>query len=201
MLSSGTGGLEICETVRTELTRVIFLITQALFNTEQVSNTDMQCISVIVSENIEKKELTGISSGLVELYTNTLRAVKKIENFVNSQQIRTGNATVSQVCVNGFMKTSACTQCVERTPPLCLVTCNALVRGCYSPYYSTLNGQFESLWSEIEVLAERVNSTVNNILTHTSALVDFPKLVSYELYTIVICTVSMLMAKGFRCSD
>ena len=174
-----------CATVGTKLSSLVVNITEAHFGMGVTSEAARQCINRTVSDKMQRESLAMVSSGLVELYSSTLHAVKKILSFIQSQRNRTEGSGVSSACVDGYIEAAFCRQCVERTPPLCLLTCNALVRGCYSAYYTVLNGQFEQLWTEIEGLATGINSTVNNILTHTSKLVDFPRLVSFDMFSIV----------------
>ena len=184
VLSGRARHSDLCEVVMTNMSNVLVHIVQESFNTLELSDSEVQCIYRTTSERIDEEALAMMSTGLVELFNSTLLAMEKIKNFIMSQKNRTDDARVIPACVNGFITASTCTKCVERTAPLCLVTCNALVRGCYSPYFTVLNGQFVELWKEVDSLARRVNSTVGDIFEHTSKLVDFPKLVRlYSTFT------------------
>jgi hypothetical protein len=178
MLSSEIADQAVCETITSKFTSLVVKITEAYYSGEEISEEDRQCISRATGSKIDNDSLVQIASGLVELFKYTLRAVHKIQDFIESQTNRTEGANVSTACVNGFIEAAFCRQCVERTPPICMLTCNALVRGCYSPYYTILNGQFQELWTEIKRVTLDINSTVHRVLNHTSKLGEFSKLVS-----------------------
>ncbi|CAI8026430.1 hypothetical protein GBAR_LOCUS15181 [Geodia barretti] len=178
IFSGGIADNAVCETIRSKFTRLVVKITEAYYSGEDISEEDRQCISRATRSKIDDDSLVQVSSGLVELFNYTLPAVQKIRDFIESQTNRTEGANVSTACVNGFIEAAFCRQCVERTPPICVLTCNALVRGCYSPYYTLLNGQFQELWTEIKRLTLDINSTVHRVLHHTSKLGELSKLLA-----------------------
>ena len=178
IFSGGIADHAVCETIRSKFTRLVVKITEAYYSGEDISEEDRQCISRATRSKIDDDSLVQVSSGLVELFNYTLPAVQKIRDFIESQTNITEGANVSTACVNGFIEAAFCRQCFERTPPICVLTCNALVRGCYSPYYTLLNGQFQELWTEIKRLTLDINSTVHRVLHHTSKLGELSKLVS-----------------------
>ena len=182
MLSDGLKDPMVCEKIRNKFAWLLGNITETYYTEEELSKESKDCISRIIISKIDNDSLAQIASGLVRLYSYTLRAVQKIRSFIESQTNRTEGASFSTACVNGFIETAFCRQCVERTPPICVLTCNALVRGCYSPYYTLLNGQFQELWAEIKRLSVDVNSTVHSVLCNSTKLVELSKLVSLFTY-------------------
>lgn len=187
VLLEGPTDQGFCETISTGVTRVVVNIAEAYFSRKELSEENKMCIYNTTYSEIDKDSLEHMGSGLVELYHYTLRALAKIQDFIKSQVNRTEGASVSAVCVDGFIEAAFCRQCVERTPPLCLPTCNALVRGCYSPYYTVLNGQFEDLWTEVKHLTKNADSVVKIVLSSTSKLVQFPQLVSLFILLTFTC--------------
>ena len=194
VLSEEPADQSICETISTGVTRVVVNIAEAYFSRKELSEENKVCIYNTTNSEIDKHSLEHMGSGLVELYHYTLRALAKIQDFIESQVNRTEGASVSAVCVDGFIEAAFCRQCVERTPPLCLLTCNALVRGCYSPYYTVLNGQFEDLWTEVKRLTRSADSAVKNVLSNTLKLVQFPQLVS--LFTLLAFTCPCILSSN-----
>ena len=194
VLSEGPADQSVCETISTGVTRVVVNIAEAYFCRKELSEENKVCIYNTTNSEIDKDSLEHMGSGLVELYLYTLRGLAKIQDFIESQVNRTEGASVSAVCVDGFIEAAFCRQCVERTPPLCLLTCNALVRGCYSPYYTVLNGQFEDLWTEVKRLTRSADSAVKNVLSNTLKLVQFPQLVS--LFTLLAFTCPCILSSN-----
>jgi hypothetical protein len=168
-LLSGIDMPDACRLVSKELIRTL---SETQYRSDEISESERRCINSKTSEVIGREPLATASSELVQLYRYTLGAAKKILTFMASQTNELNEASVSTACVNGFIQTAYCRQCVERTPPLCFNTCNALLRGCYSPYYTVLNGEFEELWVAVKNVTKRADRAVDAILSNTSKLVS-----------------------------
>ena len=141
-------------------------------------NTNViECINSTTNELIDEEALNTVSEELTKL-PSVIAALGKIGSFVKSQENRTQDATVNSQCVNGFISAAHCRQCIKRIPPLCMGTCNALLRGCYSPYYTVFNGQFAELWTEVGRVVKIASSAVTNIISNAKKVVDYSALVS-----------------------
>ena len=86
--------------------------------------------------------------------------------------------TILQECVTRFIDLAFCSRCVRATPPLCFNTCNALLRACYSPYYTVLNRQYNQLWNVVQRTVQVANSTVQGLLTGESVILNIDSIVS-----------------------
>ena len=86
--------------------------------------------------------------------------------------------TVLQQCVTRFIDLAFCSRCVRATPPFCFNTCNALLRACYSPYYTALNRQYNQLWDVVQRTVQVANSTVQGRLTGESVILDIENIYS-----------------------
>ena len=167
-----------CMQIRELLISFVISFFKDDFTTEDDS-TD-QCINTTVVDKVDMDALTEVASELLEIYATIVPSIEKISLFLASQENRSQNATVSSECVAGFIEAAFCRQCRERTPPLCLATCSALVRGCYSPYYTVYNNrQFSALWIEVQRVVGRAVTTVQSGLSSALEVVNSQSVVSY----------------------
>jgi hypothetical protein len=137
---------------------------------EGLSNV-RHCVKLAFTNQIKKDVKDSIAEQLKDL-RRALSALKRVDVFLESQRDRLENATILDGCVEEFISTAFCRRCVERTPPLCLGTCNALLRGCFSPYYTALKGQYAPLWVQVKRIVEIARDTVTDITLTQSKLVD-----------------------------
>ena len=132
-----------------------------------------ECVKRVISAQIQQEVITTISK-LLEQLRKVISALKRISAFLQTKTIRDrlANATVLEQCVTDFVSTAFCPQCTECTLPLCLRTCNALLRGCYSPYYTVLNRQFAPLWVQVQRIVRFANETVMKIIMGEKGIVS-----------------------------
>ena len=144
-------------------------------------NHVQHCIKRAFQDLLNEDVVDSIAEQLKQL-RRALSALKRVGIFLESQRNRLENVTISNVCVENYITTVFCRRCTEDTPPLCLDTCNALLRGCFSPYYTALKEQYAPLWTQVKRIAGIVRDTVRNITLTESKLLDIDALVSWMCY-------------------
>ena len=144
---------------------------------EEETSFSKMCVKRVINEAINQEVLNIIIAEL-ELLHSARSALGKLYTFASEQLLnRLENARVLGDCVMDYIRTAFCHHCTENPIPLCLQTCNALVRGCYSPYYTVLKAQYNDLWTEAQCVLGLINDTVMNILLNESKLLDLQTLV------------------------
>lgn len=135
------------------------------------------CVQRVINEAIDQEVFNIIITELELLHSAHL-ALGKLYAFASEQLMnRLENARVLGDCVMDYIRTAFCHQCTEKPVPLCLQTCNALGRGCYSPYYTVLKAQYNDLWTEAQCILGLINDSVMNVLLNESKLLDLQILV------------------------
>lgn len=143
-----------------------------------VSNSSgQQCVHRVINSGINQNTINEMADQLQEV-RRSITTLRRIGFFLERERRRLQNVTPLQQCVNAFIDLAFCSRCIQKTPPLCLNTCNALVRGCYSPYYTALNRNYDRLWRVVRDILSVANSTVQDILTGEDAILDIRSLVS-----------------------
>ena len=147
----------------------------------------VQCITRVIRSLVNRNAVGAITSQLQQI-RRAITALMEISRFLDQQRDRLQNAQLLEECVATLVNIAFCSRCTRKTPPMCFSTCNALLRGCYSPYYTALNGQYLPLWTEVRRIVELANDTVEDILSGEGALLDTSNVVSiiisekYKLY-------------------
>ncbi|CAI8026431.1 hypothetical protein GBAR_LOCUS15182 [Geodia barretti] len=77
----------------------------------------------------------------IQTIRQSLSTLNRIQAFLEVQRGAFVNNVDLKQCVSKFIDIAFCSRCTESTPPLCFNACNALLRACYSPYYTALNEQ------------------------------------------------------------
>lgn len=121
-----------------------------------------ECIADVLESLVDRDTVDELRE-LVQRVRRGITALMRIGRFLERQGNRLEGARVLQHCVERFTEISVCSRCTRKTPPLCFGTCNALVRGCYSPYYTVLNGQYRRLWQEAQRIVQLLNTTVEAV--------------------------------------
>lgn len=183
VLTVNSNRYEVCPVINEQLVDIVRIIVTDRFNNEDIPTE--QCIDDAIKEKTNMDAIWKLSSSLIKLYANIVPAIEMIQSFLTTQENRIENVSVSSGCVNGFIETSFCRQCTQRTPPLCLATCNALVRGCYSPFYTILNGQFSALWNEVRTVINSTVTLVQYALSNAGKLVDTRAVVSFLYWNVL----------------
>ena len=148
------------------------------------NSSGQQCVRRIINSRINQNTINDIADQLQEV-RRAITTLIRIGSFLERERRRLQNVTPLQQCVNAFIDLAFCSRCIQKTPPLCLNTCNALVRGCYSPYYTALNRNYDRLWRVVRDILSVANSTVQDILTGEGAIVDIGSLVSEAIVIIL----------------
>lgn len=135
------------------------------------------CIRRIIMSEINQDAVDIIADKLEDI-RRAITTLLRIGSFLERERRRLRNATPLEQCIDAFVDLAFCSRCIQRTPPLCLNTCNALIRGCYSPYYTALNQKYDRLWRVVRNVLTFVNSTVQDIFDRKRAIKDIASLVS-----------------------
>lgn len=136
-----------------------------------------QCIQSNAPGSLNSEAVADLAK-LVQELRRAVSTLRRIGAFLGTQKTRLSRATILQACVSRFIDLSFCSRCSKKTPPLCFNTCNALVRGCYSPYYTTLNRQYSRLWSVVRQVLRIANTTIKDVLETEKEIIDYETLVS-----------------------
>lgn len=119
---------------------------------------DWNCISRVLTPMINRTRLFLIIQqySTIRLCVSTLDRVRQ---FLRDFAQRT--FTIPSKCAQSFIGLH-CVRCRESAiQPLCRNVCGALVKACYSPFYTGLNEQFELLWTVSRQVLTIANSTLN----------------------------------------
>ena len=143
----------------------------------------LRCITNQIDKRIKESEIGVIVRHFREI-RKSLTSLKLIDTFLNeqTQRLEGDSETIVEECVATFINIAFCSRCTRKTPPMCFHTCNALLRGCYSPYYTALNRQYQRLWMEVQRIVRLANSTVEALLTDELSLLDIDSLVSIIMH-------------------
>ena len=119
---------------------------------------DWDCIRRVLTPRFNKTRLSLIIQqySTIRLCVSTLdRVCQFLRNFAQR------NFTIPSKCADSFIGLY-CVRCRESSVQLlCRNVCGALVKACYSPFYTGLNEQFEVLWNVSRQVLTITNSTVN----------------------------------------
>ena len=128
------------------------------------SNRDIRCIARVIRSFLDRGALGRFNAKLQQV-RRAITALIRIGRFLERQDNGFKDIEILSQCVNRFIELSYCDRCTQKTPPLCFSTCNALVRGCYSPYYTVLNDQYMDLWRQVQRIVNLLNETVKGVVT------------------------------------
>ena len=144
------------------------------------NNDIVECIVDVVESLVDQDAVRRLNFRLQQV-RRAITALMRIGRFLNREHSSLSDARILQECVELFVNLSFCDRCVQKTPPLCFSTCNALVRGCYSPFYTALNPQYSQLWVEVQRIINILNDTVGDVLSDEIELLDSSALVPSSL--------------------
>ena len=131
----------------------------------------VRCIVRVVRSQVDEEVVRRLSA-LLQQIRRAITALLRIRRFLAQQSDRLEGARLLERCVRRFIELSYCSRCTQKMPPLCFSTCNALVRGCYAPYYTVLNSQYGELWEEVKRIVKLLNSTVADVARGETQLID-----------------------------
>ena len=117
----------------------------------------------------------------IQTIRQSLSTLNRIQAFLEVQRGAFVNNIDLKQCVSKFIDIAFCSRCTESTPPLCFNACNALLRACYSPYYTALNEQIAPLWVVANRIVDIAEEAVENLFDEEGSLFDFEELVSHLL--------------------
>ena len=131
----------------------------------------VDCILSVVQSRLDQG-IVGRLGAQLQQVRRAITALLRIGRFLERENNGLRDVRILQECVEQFVNLSFCDRCVQKTPPLCFSTCNALVRGCYSPFYTALNAQYRQLWVEVQRIINILNDTVGGVLSDEIELLD-----------------------------
>ena len=115
---------------------------------------------------------------LLETTQRCMIFLRNVEQFLK-QYVRNKNFKFPSNCIERLLTINFCDRCKGNIPPLCSNTCGALIRGCFSPYYSALRNQFDNvLWNVSIQLLEVLNTSLNGLFTEGQRLFNETMVVS-----------------------
>ena len=141
------------------------------------ASSTIQCVQRVFNSLFNTNAIEDMTLRIQEI-RRAITALRRIQEFLDQQEDMLEDADIPQSCVDLFIENAFCNRCTQLTPPLCFATCNAIVRGCYSPYYTVLNNQYQRLWEQVRNIANIANITVQNIIQGEGQLIDVEELVS-----------------------
>ena len=137
-----------------------------------------QCVREVASAVVNGQAVANTAQQIQRI-RQAISTLIRIGAFLEAQKTALAQATFLDECVTKFIDLAFCSRCTQKTPPLCFNTCNALLRVCYSPYYTTLNRQYSRLWTIAQQVVTIANTTVRDILAGEEALIDTTTFVSF----------------------
>ena len=146
---------------------------------ERFNNASTGCINKAVTDN-QNRDATKIIAVQLQKIRGYIATLQRIGYFLRKQEQRLKNATILKACITKYVQLTVCSRCTNDTLPLCLNTCNALLRACYSPYYTALNPHYNRLWQ-----------LSRKIITESSRIVE--KFFKTEISLININAVSQII--------
>ena len=147
------------------------------------NDTEVQCIARVIISFLDEGALGRFNENLQQV-RRAITALIRIGRFLERQDNGFKDIEILSQCVNRFIELSYCDRCTQKTPPLCFSTCNALVRGCYSPYYTVLNDQYMDLWRQVQRIVNLLNETVKGVVTDEVEVLNI---------TAVVCSINTTM--------
>lgn len=131
----------------------------------------VECVVDVVESLLDEDAISQLIR-LLRRVRRAITALTRIGRFLERQKDRFEDAVILKRCVSRFIEIAYCKRCTQKTPPMCFRTCNALLRGCYSPYYTVLNAQYRRLWEEVQSIVELANTTVSEFFSRENELMD-----------------------------
>ena len=147
-------------------------VNSALDALGNVTGATEACVRRVATSLVNGAAVSNVATRIQEI-RQSLTTLFRIRNFLNDQRNALANGTFLDECVSRFIDIAFCSRCTESTPPLCFNACNALLRACYSPYYTALNEQYDRLWEVSRNVIRIVSNTVENIYGEADSFSDF----------------------------
>ena len=145
-----------------------------------------RCIARVLRSELDESVVGRLTSDLQQV-RRAITALIRIGRFLERQSDRFEAARFLEQCVSRFVELAFCGRCTGRLPPLCFSTCNALVRGCYAPYYTALNRQYGELWNQVQMIIDRLNATLGEVALGENALFNITNVVNMDNNMHSIC--------------
>ena len=115
---------------------------------------------------------------LIQTIRRSISTLIRIRDFLRNRRVALAEANFLERCISRFIDIAFCSRCRQKTPPLCFNACNALLRACYSPYYTALNEQYARLWDTVKRVVKITLATVQSFFNEEASLLDSDRFVS-----------------------
>ena len=130
-----------------------------------IPQTQKDCIVQQLTQHINQSSIRLLGE-IFETVRRSFTAVTRIANFLLNFKSNLANSTMRRFpdqCVTRLIELSFCSRCKRRVPPLCSNMCGAVIRGCYSAFYSGLRSEFNRLWDVSKQVVNVVSRAVRRI--------------------------------------
>ena len=143
------------------------------------------CVDSAVDDNINEEGVMKLVDALEDVRMS-LTSAYEILLFLQSFNGTLGGFEPLPECVTALIENSICGRCTRNIPPLCLNTCGAIIRGCFSSFYAGLEGEFDNLWAVASDVLGVTDTALKEIFNEDLNIVDGASLVSNVMYHIRI---------------
>ena len=139
--------------------------------------THIMCVENAVDANKNEDEVTKFVDALEEVRESLTTACGLVD-FLTSYSETLGGFEPLPECITALIEASFCGRCTRNIPPLCLNTCGAIIRGCFSSFYAGLEGEFDNLWTVASDVLGVTDTALKEIFNGDFSIVNTPGLVS-----------------------
>ena len=144
------------------------------------NQTIQACVLRLILDNVNQTDIAILVRGLTTVQ-RAINSLNRIAAFLYRYRMNT-EFMFPRDCVRRFVELNFCARCTRRVPPLCSNTCGALFRGCLSPYYTVLSGQFDFLWNVSRQVLRITNNTLQTLFMNERNLINLTQVVSIILF-------------------
>ena len=141
------------------------------------NDTIQNCVVKHLTSSVNNTAYSTMVSHL-ETVRESVTSFRNFEQFQRNY-VRNKNFKFPRECIDRLVRISFCGRCKNEIPPLCRNTCGVLIRGCYSPYYDALPGQFNILQNVSCQLLDLMNSTLRGLFAEGQRFFNESLVVSY----------------------
>ena len=149
------------------------------------------CVQRVATSLVNRGAVSTVARQ-IQTIRQVITTLNRIGAFLKKQRAALSESTFIEECVSRFIDIAFCSRCTENTPPMCFNTCNALLRACYSPYYTVFNEQYARLWQTAQRALRIGSSAVESLFDNEATLLDSEAFVRYtvnspSLHNILYC--------------
>ena len=133
------------------------------------SSSNPTCVSVQVASILNSADVDAIVKD-VSFLRNASSVFYLIDQYIaNISDTILSLVPPSDQCANALLKLT-CSKCQQTIAKLCRNVCGAAAKGCFAPYYTVLNPQFNILWNVTSQLVQFLNKTLSDMFSKQDAI-------------------------------